>query len=255
MATVLSLVAQSANGKTFNELRKVLHLDANKTKNANTFFELCQQIQKDANELHLSTHNQIYVRQEFQLNKNFRKVAETKFGAGAESVDFTKKDEIAQRINRTVEEKTMHKITNVVSPDIFDDEFLSIFLLNVISFEAKWSVPFRKCFTAKDDFFTSKTDTVSVQYMRDLRDSSYAVLDDLDATALKLDYKESAFSFVIILPNTRTGLYELETRLKDYDLAKVDDRMSTQRVDISIPKFEFDFEVHLNSLLQKVCEI
>lgn len=108
VATVLSLVAQSASGKTFDELRTVLHLHANKVKNADAFFELVQQIKKDAKELHLLTHNQIYVRQKFQLNKNFHEVAVKKFDAGAESVDFTRKDAIAQEINAIVEKKTMH---------------------------------------------------------------------------------------------------------------------------------------------------
>lgn len=250
MAGLLTLLSQAADGKTYDEMRKVLHLNANKTEIADQFSELWQQLQQGAGKLVFSMVNQIYVQQDFKLNTNFQEISTKKFDAGVESVDFSKAQETAQAINHFVEEKTKNKIKDAISSDTFENVIMV--LLNVISFDAKWEIPFEGWHTEEGDFFLSRTDTVSVRYMKDRQKYNFAVLDDLDATALEMKYAGSDYSFVIILPNTITGLRELETRLKDYDLAKIDDQMSIQELEVFIPKFEVKFQFDVNAILQKV---
>lgn len=81
---------------------------------------------------------------------------------------------------------------------------------------------------------------------------NYGVLSDLDAAAIELKYSESDLAFLIILPNTKVGLSELETKLKDYDLTKVSDQLNQQKVKVAIPKFKVKFTVNLKNILISV---
>ena len=85
-------------------------------------------------------------------------------------------------------------------------------------------------------------------------DFNGAYLKDLDATALKLNYEKSSMSFVIVLPKSRTGLSKLETKLKNYDLAKITKNLKFRKYKIYIPKFEVEYEINLNNVLKKVSE-
>ncbi|XP_055296950.1 antichymotrypsin-2-like [Sitodiplosis mosellana] len=173
-----------------------------------------------------------------------------KFGAGIEHVDFDKPHETAQTINQFVKENTMGKIPSAVTPDSFGDE-TSVFLVNAISFKAKWCNRFRSFLTKSGEFHISKTDTAQVQFMENRSYFNYAVLDELNATALQMDYEESYLSFVVILLNTRVGLYELESRLKNYDLSKVTDQMTYKLVDVKLPRFKYECKMGMNEMFKR----
>ncbi|XP_055296672.1 serpin B3-like [Sitodiplosis mosellana] len=251
VANVLTLLSQAANGKTYDELRRALHLNADKAVIAHQFAEFSKQIEDCIGKANLSIVNQIYVQQGMMLNSDYRDIAMKNFGAGIEPVDFDKPHETAQTINQFVKEKTMGKIPNAVKPEVFGGN-TCVVLVNAISFKANWCRKFATGSTRTGDFYISESDTTQVQYMTHESYFNYTVLDELDATALQIGYKESEFSFVVILPNTRLGLSELESRLKNYDLSKVINRMSKKLVDVKLPRFKYEYEVQLNSILQKM---
>lgn len=141
---------------------------------ANQFAEYYKSLQESVGELTLSIANQIYVQIGHPINKNFKKVAVKKFRSGICSLDFTKADESAGAINRFVEEKTKNKIKDLIKPDMLID-LTPMVLVNAIYFKGNWEYPFNKKYTNKDDF--------------------YAVLKDLDATALAMNYAFSKLSF------------------------------------------------------------
>lgn len=232
-------------------MRRGLHLTGDKATAANQFAEYYGLLQKSVGQSTLSIANQIYVQLGYQINKNFEEVAVKKFLSGIGSLDFAKATESAQTINHFVEEKTKEKIKDLIKPDMLSSD-TRVVLVNAIYFKGNWEYQFDKEFTTEGDFYTSETDTVPVDFMHIKKKFNYAVLDDLDATALEMKYANSNFSFVIVLPNSRTGLSALETKLKNYDLAKITDEMHLQEVDVTIPKFKVEYEINLNEVLKKV---
>lgn len=75
----------------------------------------------------------------------------------------------------------------------------------------------------------------------------------MDAEAIELNYKNSKFSFVIVLPNSRTGLSELEKKIKGYGLANIMSQMKKQKTILKLPKFKVEYEIDLRNALENVC--
>ena len=218
---------------------------------ANQFLEHRETLEKSAGESKLSIANGIYVQQGYQLSKIFQEVAISKFKSSVEALNFAESEKSAATINHFVEEKTNGKIKELFKPDQFDFD-TRLVLVNAIYFKGAWEKPFNKDYTSKADFYNSESEKVQVDFMyKDSRFNS-AYLEDLDATALELKYNNSNMAFVIVLPESRTGLAALETKLKDYDLAKITENLLSRRHEIYIPKFKIEYAIELNEVLKNV---
>lgn len=240
-----------ANGNTFEELRKGLHLSADKSAVANNFHEYYGLLEKSVGKSILSIANQIYVMTGYKIHPQFQEVAVKKFMSGIEALNFADAAPSARHINKFVEEKTKDKIKDLIKPSMLGAD-TRVVLVNAIYFKGNWEHQFNKDRTYEGDFFTSETEKVPVEFMTIKKKFNYVVLDKLDATALEMKYANSSFSFVIVLPNHRTGLAKLESELRNFDLSKIVADMYEQEVDVTIPKFKVEFEINLNDVLKKV---
>jgi serpin B len=60
-------------------------------------------------------------------------------------------------------------------------------------------------------------------------------------------------SMIILLPNQKTGLANLEAKLDQIDLAELTSKMYRQEeVYVYLPRFKIEFKVQLNDHLSKV---
>lgn len=253
VSNALALLAQGTDGNTFDQLKKGLHLGNDKSIVANQFLEHRQTLEKNAGEATLAIANRIYVQQGQQINKNFEDVAVSKFKSGIETLNFVEPQKSAQTINHFVEQKTNGKIKDLMKPDQLDADTRSV-LVNAIYFKAPWEKPFNKEYTRKGEFYNSESEKVSVDFM--FKDGNFysAYLEEFDATALEMKYANSSMSFVIVLPQSRTGLSALETKLKDFDLSKITQNLRSDRYEVLIPKFKVEYEIKLNDVLKSVSE-
>lgn len=251
VASALALLSQATNGNTFEELRRGLHLSGDKSTIADQYQTYYESLLKGAKNSTLAVANQLFVQQGYELNKNFQDVAVQKFVSGVDSVDFSKSAETAQTINHFVEEKTQKKIKELFEPDSFDAGS-RVVLVNAIYLKAKWEREFEPYESRQKHFYMNEEDNVSVVFMHIEDSFNYGMLPDLEASALEMKYVDSDFSFLIVLPNSRTGLSALEAKLKNYDLTKITEQMSKQLVNVTIPKFKVESELNLKDILNKV---
>lgn len=80
-----------------------------------------------------------------------------------------------------------------------------------------------------------------------------ATVDELDAVAVRMDYVNSSLSFIIILPNNRTGLSSLEMQFGKITLSEIVDRMQLKYCRIFIPNFKVESTFEVKDILEKVC--
>lgn len=252
VGTALSLLSQAAGGNTFEEIKTGLHINGDKNIVANQFYEHFELLQRNIGDSTLSIANKIYVEQGHQLNRTFEEAAVKYFKSGVESLDFGKSAESAQTINQFVEEKTNGKIKELFKSDMITSDTRCI-LVNAIYFKGRWEIPFETRNTRKRDFYTSETDKTSVDFMQTNDRFNVALsIDNLDASAVEMQFANSKFSFVIVLPKSRTGLQALEGKMKDYEVSRIVENMHKRRIYLTIPKFTVEFEIKLNDVLQKV---
>lgn len=250
VSIALALLSQGAGDDTYEQLRQTLHLSDNKLIVANQFHEHLETLEESAGDATLSIVNRIYVQNGHQLNKTFEEIAVSQFKSGVESLDFADSEKSAATINQFVEEKTIGKIKNLFEPSSFSSDTQSV-LANAIYFKANWDRPFRTDFTSKLDFFNSESEKVQVDFMR--KDFlSLAHLEDLDATALALEYANSNMSSIIVMPDSRITLAELEAKLKSYDLGKIIENVEPSSYQVFVPKFKVEYEIDLNEVLKNV---
>lgn len=249
----MNLLLQGTNGTTFDELRTGLHLIDDKATLANDIPEYLNLLRNHVGgNSALSIANEIFVQKQYQLNANFKTVIAQQFGSGIESVNFAESKASAAKINQFVEDHTNGKIKNFIAPDQLDGNTRAL-LVNAIHFKGEWQQQFNKSKTVRGDFYTNETEKVPVDFMTAKEYFHSTNLVALNARALELKYANSNYSFLIILPDNRTGLADLESKLQYVNLADVSSQMSFDELEITIPKFAVEYEIKLNDVLKNVC--
>lgn len=254
VATSLALLSQATNGKTLQEIVNGLYLTSEKETLANQFPKYLDALQKSVGNSTLSLANKVYVQKCYQINPNIQKVAEQSFASAFETLNFVQEPEkSAIAINKFVDEKTKNKITELVSADSFDDS-TRVVLVNAIHFKGAWQTPFKAENNFKADFYLSISDSVKIDYMTTKNYFYYSPIPELNARLLEMNYANSNYSFVIILPNCIGGLPGLEATLNNYDLGNlIRERIFSEEIEVTIPKFKIEFDIKLNDVLKKVC--
>lgn len=252
MAVALALASQGAKGATFEEIRNGLHLSGDQAAVAEQFGTSQTELLKNAGQTTLNIANKVYVKSGYELQPAFSEVAVKKFNSEAESVNFADAAPTAARINGWVEDKTNKKIKDLIKPDSLDED-TRLVLVNAIYFKGNWRHQFKKGNTKKEPFWVSKDKSVDVDMMHLKEDFKYGIFDDLDCTALELPYNDSDVSMVIFLPNKRTGLKDLETKMKNVNLADLTSNMYRSEVEVSLPRFRSEYEIEMKEPLKEVC--
>ncbi|XP_031616653.1 thyroxine-binding globulin-like [Contarinia nasturtii] len=251
VANALMLLSQAANGRTFEGIKSGLRINVEKSVAANQFHDYYESLQHNVGAAILSTANLVYVQQGYKLKKTFQNVAVEDFDSAIGTVNFANKVETAQFINQMVEQKTNRKIKNLIKSDMFDSDS-RVVLVNAIYFKGDWMHKFNKQFTTKNLFYTNKEQAKSVDFMHTDATFNYGHLIDMDATALEMNYYNSNYSMVFILPNELDGINVLENQLRGYDFTKISHAMHSHQVEVHMPKFKVEFEIKLNDVLKNM---
>lgn len=219
-----------------------------KTVVANQFQNYYQELQQTAGSAQLTNFNEIFVQNGFQLNQLFQTVATQKFMTGVQNTDFSDVASI-DLINSFVKRKTNSLIQNIVveNAGMISSNTRAI-LVSGTSFEGSWVNRFDK----RDSFQGLFNRSVSIDFMTTVDTFNYAVVPDLDATAVEMEYVNSNLSLVIVLP-TINDVNALVENLQNFNWATITDKMQPKSVRVTIPKCQSNSQISLNTYLTDVC--
>lgn len=251
IVNVLALLSLAANGDTYEQMRKSLYLQDNKILVANQFHKYNELLANNNEKTSLLIANQIYVKEGYRLNKTYQHIATERFSCSVEALNFINNIQAAQTINQFVDDKTNGKITNVMQAEDIDND-TAIMLINAVYFKSDWKHKFNKSLTQPDNFYINENETVQVDFMKIQSNFHIGRLDELGASALEMKYANSKYSFMILLPRSRTGLSTLETKLKTFDLTMITKSLHEFGVDVKIPKFKIEYDIELKDILKNV---
>jgi serpin B len=150
-------------------------------------------------------------------------------------VDFRGGAEAACReINGWVEEKTRHKITEIIAAGGLDPS-TRLVLVNAVYFKGLWALPFRKAATHDRPFHLAGGGTVKVPLMAQQRPISHVQARGYQA--VDLVYRGGDLSLLVLLPDRRDGLADLEKALSASLLHDCVAQMELREVELYLPRF------------------
>lgn len=198
-------------------------------------------------DVQLFTANALWTQAGKPILPDFLKQIEINYNGGLYPVDFRHApDEARQTINAWVEKQTRGKIKDLIKSHSIDAKTLLI-ITNAIYFKALWASPFLKEKTVQDEFHVSAGDRVRVDMMK--QTGRFRYHDDATIQALELPYRGNTLAMVVLLPRAKDGLDGLESSLTP---GKVDGwltKLSSHRVDVSLPRFKLEAECELQDVL------
>jgi serpin B len=256
ISTALAMTYAGARGETALQIAKSLHFTMPPDLLHPTFQRMIAELHSrnsapsstdHSPDLQLFTANALWCQSGERILPDFQKRIEADYRGGLHPVDFRNETEQARRtINAWVEEQTRGKIQDLLKPKQLSPRTLLV-LTNAIYFKGLWSSPFSKEHTSPADYHASTHERMRVELMNQTGRFRYS--DEASMQLLELPYKGGALSMVILLPKTIDGLERLESSLTFAKLATWLEKLSTQRVQVSLPKFKLTESFELQDAL------
>lgn len=248
----LAALSMGAEGETYEEIFKHMHFNSNKTATAKRFLAHFKSLKKGIGRCYLSMVNQLYAQKGNEIKTSYRQITDKYFKSAIEVLDFADSENAANRINSFVSNKTNNKIQNLITPDAIDSS-TSLVLINAIYFKGNWEHNFDEDNTFQGDFYVNNNETKSVKFMKSVEQSFHFIeMEQQNAKAIELKFKDSQLSFVAILPNDPEGLPTLEQTVKKINLRKLVTNMENECVDLILPTFKIKIKIDLQNVLNRV---
>ena len=232
----LNMLNEGAGGNTKTQIENVIG-DLNLTK-YNTIDEV------------LSLANSVYIRDTFAeyVKENYTRTITEKYNAEVNYDPF--KD--ATNINKWIEDKTLGIIKNMLEDETVQNPDNNMILINALAIDMGWENPFDASDTYGEDFYLENGDTMSATMMhKETMGDDLSYYKDNDITALTMDlqeYDNTQFEFVAIMPEENLSDYIKTLTIEDVNTILENTKLASETsygVDISIPKFSFDYDLQL----------
>lgn len=240
--SVLSALAMTANGAQGETLGQMETAFGVPLALLTAYLEQWQGTLLD--ETALQSANAIWIRQEFaaQIQPQFLKGAQDGFDAQLFKAPFD--DGAAAQINQWISEKTNGNVPQILD-EIPQDAVL--YLINALSFDAKWRQPYA-AHQIRQGTFTNQDGTertVTMLYGQ----QPYFLKCDF-ATGFLKPYQDDRYAFAALLPDESLSVWEMLKRLDGETLSALLDGAVQVAVETAIPKFTASCGVKLNQALE-----
>jgi len=204
----------------------------------------------------LNLVNAVWSRTGYPFLPAFLDVIAANYDKGVRTLDFAGNPELSRHtINQWVEDQTRDKITNLLPQGAITPD-TTVVLTNAIYFRGSWFQEFDETLTAPGLFTRLDGSTVTAEIMRQQSKIRYFQGDGFDA--VELPYVSPRFSeyeyprelsMLLIIPHV--GRFDtVENEITTIFIEDVVSSLGMGTVALSLPKFEFEYEVGCKAVLQ-----
>lgn len=248
--TALSLVYQGAAGDMVEPFRRHLKVK-NQVVTANQYKSILNEMGHTMSNVSVTMANKIYVKDNYHLKESFKKVAIDFFHADVQAVNFKKRNARKDMV-AWLKRRSGHKNARITGLDTISANTNAV-LLNTLNFKAGWEYPFAQKETYIDKFYHAVAKFANCNMMRQTDYFEYAESVELEAKIIRLFYVDKKYSKIIVLPNKKFGLVELEKKIVRYDINVLVKKIKLVKkpVDLYIPKFKVIDSIELKDPLTK----
>ncbi len=243
ISSALSMVLNGAAGETFDAVRHTLRYDDNTLQEINeTYLKLMEEMIPVDKRVTIEIANSVWVEKRLIVKQPYIDALKRWYLAEARDIDVTDPGAV-DMVNNWIEEKTHDKIQDMLD-DLSPD--LAMLLINAIYFNGKWRYQFDAKDTRNKSFYLTPENPVQVPMM--YQEENYAVTTTGDATLIEMPYGQGNYSMLVMLPDEDMSLAGAAATLNSKDWAEWMQRLSngTTEVQLSLPKFEYEYKRELN---------
>ncbi len=262
--TALGMTYAGARNQTAMQMAETLHLDTdgqnihsefsalikklNTPRMVRSYEEVDNQVERTEKPAYqLVIANALWGQKGYRWKKDFLNLTATSYGAGLHKVDFAKQTATAGKtINAWVEKETRDRIKDLI-PEGGLDAMTRLVLTNAIYFKANWAEKFSKHATKYKPFNVSAAQKIATPMMFQKDDYKYMETDTFQA--LEMPYKAHELSMVVFLPKKIDGIGRFEESLAPGKIPGWLEKLRTEEVEVTMPKFEFTSSFALSRIL------
>lgn len=247
ISLALAMTLNGANNATEDSMVYALRMDHLAQDQINeTYRDLIKGLTSCDEKVLLEIANSIWYRMGYPVLDGFLNVNNDYYNAEVRELDFAAPD-AKDIINGWVAEKTHDKIPtilNQVSPAHV------MFLINAIYFKGIWALEFNEESTYDGTFQLADQSNKEVPMMHMQEVIPYYENDLFQAC--ELDYGQGNYSMVVLLPKYDKTLTNLVNQLDTENWTTWTTSFDTTKVDLSLPRFTFEYEKKLNNILSQM---
>jgi serpin B len=252
ISTALAMTSAGANGKTAEQMAKVLHFSFDSKQIHSAFAELIHDLTGNGlpRDFQLNVAQSLWGDSGLAVRPEFQSLIHAKYGARLGLLNFQDHPEEARvQINRWVEERTNDKIKELLQKNDIDP-LTRMVLVNAIYFKATWQKPFPKSATNTSGVFHAGTKDAKTAMMHQTEQFNYG--EENGVQVLELPYAGGELSMVVLLPRQVDGLGKLEQSLTAARLDVWLNNLSQREVAVELPRFKVETRFDLAQELQEL---
>ena len=236
--TALGMTQAGARGETAAQMRVALSISSSDETLHVVSAEIIQRLNAaGGGKYEMAVANSLWGQDGAPLLPEYLDLIAAHYGGSMNLVDFRDAAEAARvRINEWVEDKTKQKIRELIPAGDLNAETLLV-LVNAVFFKGMWVRPFRRAATRDEPFHLERGGTVQTPLMHQQREIRY--LQAAGYQAVDLIYQGGDLSMLVLLPNKKDGLRDLEKKLSARMLHDCVARLALTEVELFLPRFKF----------------
>lgn len=198
----------------------------------------------------LSLANSVFIRDTFSNNvkENYKELLLKSYNAELKYDSFKN----AKSVNNWIEKQTLGQIKNMLKDNTVSNPDCKMILINALAIDMEWANSFSEEDTHGSPFYLENGEEIKATMMNRKNESdnvSYYV--DNNVTALSMDLKEYdnvQMECIVIMPESNLHDYVSSFSLDALDKINKDLKKASDTkagVDISIPRFSYDYDLSL----------
>ncbi|XP_015597657.1 uncharacterized protein LOC107268913 [Cephus cinctus] len=247
----LVLLYEGAQDQTAHELAGAMQLPVGRFATRDTFSNILQSLQATRPEYVLNVGTRLYVDSSIVTRQRYGAILKTFYNTDLVSANLSDTKPTAAAVNDWV-----RNITNGNIPKVIEDhnslKDSVMLVMNALYFKGSWRHPFPLNRTQVANFYTGIDKSVSTPFMHTVGNFYFSESPELDAKIIRLPYLGHKYAMFLILPRTRDGIEHLVREINPFILTRHMWLMQDVPVDVTIPKFKFDFTSHLENILREL---
>ncbi|GFT16642.1 uncharacterized serpin-like protein TK1782, partial [Nephila pilipes] len=253
ISTALAMLFCGAHNETADEMRKVLGYEIANIKDEvlkSCFMKLLNSLENHPDSYTLACANALMSHKEFSVKEDYKSLLLECFKAHLQEVDFaTENEKAVKQVNEWVSEKTHNMIPELL--DSLDPNTVMV-ILNAVYFKGFWLHQFNEKHTFLQYFYNNGDEENYKQVdMMHLKEN-FLYVEKGSYKALELPYRGEDISMLILLPNSKNGLNELENSLNSTFIQDLKRDMREKKVEVALPKFRLEYSKSLKQQFQSL---